>query len=130
MKKIYSSALIILLLVSVFTQESVVRGQIFEDAQPRVEQKYVPGEFLVKFKPNVSEQTIDALNSTHGVSTIYTSPFAGFRKLRIENGKKVAEMVEIYQANVNVEYAEANFIAYALKAAALTPNQPGIFPPA
>jgi len=116
MKKIYSSALVMLLLVSVFIQESVARGQIFEDDQPRVGQKYVPGEFLVKFKPNVSEQTIDALNSTHGVSTIYTSPFAGFRKLRIENGKKVAEMVEIYQANANVEYAEANYIAYALKA--------------
>jgi serine protease len=117
MKKIYSNALIMLLLVSVLTQERVVRGQIFEEVPSRVGQMYyVQGEFLVKFKPNVSEQSIDTLNSTLGVSTIYTSPFAGFRKLRIENGKTVIEMVEIYQANANVEYAEANYIAYALNA--------------
>ncbi len=74
MKKIYSSVLVMLLLVSVFTQEKVVKGQIFEEGLPRIGQMYVPGELLVKFKPNVSEQTIDALNSTHGVSTLYTSP--------------------------------------------------------
>jgi serine protease len=112
----YSSALIMLLLVSVFTQESVAKGQIFEDDQPRVGQKFVPGEFLVKFKPNVSEKTIDTINSTHGVSTIYTSPYAGFRRLSTPEGEAVADMVEIYQANSNVEYAEANYIAYALNA--------------
>ena len=117
MKKKYSSALVMLLLVSVYTQERVVVGQIFEEVLPRAGQMYyVQGEFLVKFKPNVSEQTIDTLNSTQGVYTIYTSPFAGFRKLKIANGKTVAEMVEIYQANAKVEYAEANYIAYALKA--------------
>jgi serine protease len=117
MKKIYSKALIILLFVSVFTQEGVVRSQIFEEALPRAGQMYyVQGEFLVKFKPNVSEQTIDILNSTHGVSTIYTSPYAGFRRMRIPLGATVADIVEIYQANSNVEYAEANYIAYALKA--------------
>jgi len=116
MKKMYSSALVMLLLVSVFTQERVARGQIFEPDQPRVGQMFVPGEFLVKFKPNVSEQTIDALNSTHGVTTIYTSTYAGFRRLGTPSGETVADMVEIYQANSNVEYAEANYIAYALKA--------------
>ena len=117
MKKIYSSALIMLFLVSVFTQESDVGGQIFEEALPLTGQMhYVQGEFLVKFKPNVSEQTIEALNSSHGVSTIYTSPYAGFRRLSTPEGEAVADMVEIYQANANVEYAEANYIAYALNA--------------
>ena len=116
MKKLYSSAIALLLLGSIFTQERVAGDQIFEKVLPRVGQKYVPGEFIAKFKANVTEQTIAALNSTHGVSTIYTSPSAGFRRLRIPNGKTVAEMVEIYQANNNVEYAEANYIAYALKA--------------
>ncbi|MHC4103560.1 MAG: S8 family serine peptidase, partial [Planctomycetota bacterium] len=114
MKKIYLSSLIVLLLISVFTQDWNARGQIFKEALPRVGQKYVPGEFLVKFKPNISEQTIDALHSTHGVSTIYTSPYAGFRRLNTPSANTVADMVEIYQANSNVEYAEANYIAYAL----------------
>jgi len=117
MKKIYSSTLIMLLLVSVFTHDGVVRGQIFEEVLPRVGQMYyVQGEFLVKFKPNTSEQTIDTLNSTHGVSTIYTNPHAGFRRMKVPYGETVADMLEIYQANASVEYAEANYIAYALKA--------------
>ena len=116
MKKLYSCAIVLLLLGSVFTQDNVAGNQIFEKGLPRVGQKYVPGEFIVKFKPNVTQQTISALNSTHGVSTIYTSPSAGLRRLRIPSGKTVAEMVEIYQANGNVEYAEANYIAHVLKA--------------
>jgi serine protease len=130
MKKIYSSTLIALLLVSAFTQENIVRGQIFEEALPRVGQMYyVQGEFLVKFKPDVSEQTIDILNLIQGVSTIDTSPQTGFRRLKIENGKTVAEMIEIYQANDNVEYAEANYIVYALKAPndELYPHQWNLF---
>jgi len=116
MKKKYPSVLVILLLVSIFTQESIVRGQIFEDGQPRVGQKFLPGEFIVKFKPSVSEQTIETLNSEHGVTTIYVSPYAGFRRLSTPEGTTVADMIDIYQANSNVEYAEANYIAYAMKA--------------
>ncbi len=116
MKKIYSSVLITLLLVSVFAQERIVRGQIFEEVLPDANQIYfVQGEFLVKFKPNVSEQTINALNSSHVVSTIYTSPYAGFRRLTVPNGETVASMIKMYQENADVEYAEANYIAYALK---------------
>ncbi len=116
MKKLYSSALIFFVLGSVLIQGSISGNQIFEEGLPRVGQKYVAGEFLVKFKPNVSEQTINALNSTHGVSAIYTSPYTGFRRLRTPDGETVTDMVDIYQANANVEYAEANYIAYAMKA--------------
>jgi PKD repeat protein len=76
---------------------------------------YVPGEFLVKFKPDISEQFIDAFNSIHGVTTIYSSPYAGFRRMMVPAGETVAHMIEIYRANEDVEYAEANYIAYALK---------------
>ena len=116
MKKLYSGALVFFVLGSVLIQGSVSGNQIFEQGLPRVGQMYVPGEFLVKFKSNVSEQTINTLNSIHGVSTIYTSPYTGFRRLRAPSGKTVADMVEIYQVDANVEYAEANYIAYALKA--------------
>ena len=117
MNKIYKSVLIILLLILVFNLDEISKAQIFEDALPRVGQMYyTPGEFLVKFKPHVSEQTIEILNLVHGVSTIHTSPKAGFTRLKIENGKSAAEMIDIYQANEIVEYAEANYIAYALKA--------------
>ena len=116
MKKLYTGALFFFVLGSVLIQGSISGNQIFEQGLPRVGQIYVPGEFLVKFKPNVSEQTISTLNSSHGVSTIYTSPYIGFRRLRTPGGKTVADMVEIYQSNGNVEYAEANYMAYAMKA--------------
>ena len=114
MKKLCSSALVFLLLVSVFTQDNASGSQIFEKSLPRLGQDYVPGEIIVKFKPNVTEEAIAALNAVQGTSTIYTSSLAGFRRLSIPSNSTVAEMVDIYQANSNVEYAEANYIAYAL----------------
>ena len=116
MKKLYSGAVLFFILGSVLIQGSISGNQIFEEGLSRVGQKYVAGEFLVKFKPNVSEQTINALNSSHGVSEIYVSPYTGARRLRTSDGTTVADMVDIYQANSNVEYAEANYIAYAMKA--------------
>jgi serine protease len=114
MKKLCSSALVLFLLVSVFNQNSVSGNQIFEEGLPRVGQKYVPGEIIVKFKPNVSEQEIAALNAVQGAYTAYTSSTAGFKILRIPNGSTVDEMVDIYQANASVEYAEANYVASAM----------------
>ena len=116
MRKLYLSALIISSLVLVFTEEKLATAQIFEESLPRVGQLYVPGEFIVKFKPSASEQTINSLNSSHGVSVIYTSSYTGFRLLSTPEGKTAEEMVEIYQENGNVEYAEANYLAYAMKA--------------
>ncbi len=116
MKRLRTSISIFVLLLFglTFAQNGLVEAQIFEKQLPQVGQKYVPGEIIVKFKPNVTEYDIAALNSTQGVSTIYTSPTAGFKRLRIPSGKTVAEMVEIYQADANVDYAEANYIAYAM----------------
>ena len=116
MKKLYSGAVLFFILGSVLIQGSISGNQIFEEGLPRVGQKYVAGEFLAKFKPNVSEQTINALNSSHGVSEIYASPYTGFRRLRTPDGSTIADIVDVYQANTNVDYAEANYIAYALKA--------------
>jgi len=116
MKRLHSSVSIFILLLFglTFAQNGIVEAQIFEKQLPQVGQKYVPGEFIVKFKPNVTEYDIRAFNLSHGVSTIYTSPSAGFKILRIPSGKTVTKMVEIYQADAKVEYAEANYIAYAM----------------
>ena len=118
MKKLYLSVLILFVFGSIFTKNSVADSQLFESALSKVGRLYVPGEFIAKFKPNTSQSAIYTLNSTHDVSIIYTSSIAGFTRLKIPVGKTVEEMVEIYQADKNVEYAEANYIAYAL----MTPN--------
>jgi len=84
------------------------------------DQKYVPGEILVKFNPGVSEEKIKSINAGHGTQVTYTSPYAKFKILKIPTTKTVEEMVEIYSKNPNVEYAVPNAIAYAFMA----PNDP------
>lgn len=113
MKKICLIAGIALLFTLVFSQKGLADDQILEKGPTLSGQKYVPGEIIVKFKPGVSDKVIANINSRHGASVISTSRFAGFKRLRIPRGKEVAEMVEIYKRNPNVEYAEPNYIAHA-----------------
>jgi serine protease len=84
------------------------------------DQKYVPGEILVKFKPGVSEEKIKNINEKNGTLVTYTSPYEGFKILKIPKTKTVEEMVEIYSKNPNVEYAVPNAILNAFT----VPNDP------
>ncbi|WP_440945645.1 S8 family serine peptidase [Methanosarcina sp. T3] len=77
------------------------------------DQKYVPGEILVKFDPGASEEKIKSINAGHGTQVTYTSPYAGFKILKIPTTKTVEEMVEIFSKNPNVGYAVPNAIIYA-----------------
>jgi serine protease len=77
------------------------------------DQKYMPGEILVKFSPGVSEEKIKNINAVHGTQVTYTSPYAGFKILKIPTTKTVEEMVEIYSKNPNVQYAVPNAITNA-----------------
>ncbi len=81
--------------------------------QPRPEGEFVPGEIIVKFKSGVGQNLIDSLNIGLGVQHLYTSPYAGFKRFKISEGRTVVQMVEIYKQNPLVEYAEPNFLAYA-----------------
>ena len=51
MKKIYSSALVMLLLVSVFTRGRIAKGQIFEKDQPSLGQSSFRVNFLSNSDP-------------------------------------------------------------------------------
>lgn len=84
------------------------------------DQKYVPGEILVKFNPGVSEEKVKNINAGHGTQVTYTSPYAGFKILKIPKTKTVEEMAEIYSKNPNVEYAVPN----AIMCAFMVPNDP------
>ena len=45
---------------------------------------------------------------------MYTSPFAGFKRIKLPAGKTVKQAVELYNREPDVEYAELNYYAYAL----------------
>lgn len=83
-------------------------------------EKYVPGEILVKFKPGLSDKEIGNINAKHGTSVLYTSPYAGFKTLKVPKTKTVEEMAEIYSKNPNVKYAVPNYLMYAT----MVPNDP------
>ena len=108
--------------VSVLAQQNSLDNNIFEHKGPDLPDgvEYVPGELIVEFKPGVSNEKIASINSRHGTSVKYTSPYAGFKILHIPKGKTVPEMVEKYNRNPNVEYAVVNSIAHAF----MTPNDP------
>jgi len=74
---------------------------------------FVPDEIIVKFKTGASESSIKGLEQAQGAAETYISPFAGFRVLKIPQGRSVLNMVEIFQNNPLVEFAEPNYYAYA-----------------
>ena len=111
--------------VSVLAQQNSLENQIFEYKGPDIPDgvEYAPRELIVKFNPGVSNKEIGNINSKHGTSVKYTSPYAGFKILHVPKGKNVSEMVEIYSKNPNVEYTEPNYIARAM----MLPNDPGYY---
>ena len=99
---------------------SAARPPIFEREEFNRAGEYVPDEILVKFTPGTSDDVISEINSRHGTFEKYTSPYGKFKVIGIPAGRTVSEMVEIYNENPHVEYAEPNYIAYAL----MMPNDP------
>ena len=102
-------------------QSEIIVGKPFYHA-PTAE--YVPGEFIVQFKPGVREDAINMINSKYGVSVKSTLPSGirpiGPKVLNVPADKTVEEMVEIYSNLSEVEYAEPNSIGQLF----MVPNDP------
>ena len=90
------------------------------DMVPYGQGEAVAGEIIVKFKPGVSAVAADAINRAHSASAVYRSPYAGFMRLRLAQGRGIGQMVAAYRGNRDVEYAEPNFVRRAL----MLPNDP------
>jgi serine protease len=95
--------------------------QIFEkELNVPCEEEFVADEILVRFKPGVGKDKIGKINSKHGSFVRHTSPYTGTRRIAIPEGKTVAEMVKLYQAEDVVEYTKPNYICRASS----EPNDP------
>lgn len=115
------SILMLIVPISATPQEGANSGDVLEkNAGIQKNDKYVPNEILVKFKPGLSDKELDNINSKCEASVLYTSPYAGFKTLKVPKSKTVEEMVEIYSKNPNVEYAVPNYVMYAT----MLPNDP------
>jgi serine protease len=124
MKKTIGIVMVLLMLMSVTgaladvnkdaqPDKTYDRLQIFEkELSTTAGDECVPGEFIVKFKPEVGKKKIDEINLGHGTSIKRAG--SHFMRLNVPEGKTVAQMVERYSRNPNVAYAEPNRIAHVL----------------
>ena len=86
--------------VSNMAEESTVSGM----AQP-----FGPGEVLVKFKPSVSKERIDAILKESGTERITEIKGIGVHHVRIVGKESVESVVRKLSALQEVAYAEPNF---------------------
>lgn len=82
--------------------------------------RYAPGQVLVKFKPTLREQLIEATMAAYTTKKIRRIPRIDVYQLQIPKYFTVEEMVYALNQNPDVEYAEPNFTVRI----ATNPNDP------
>jgi len=114
-------SLVILLAVAVVPLGGAKNSPVQADDFLRVrgtaigpEEEYVPDQLIVKFKDRAASAAEDEFNESLGTRVIYSSRYAGFKVLKIPEGKTVTEMVRLCSKQSIVEYAEPNYIRRAL----------------
>jgi hypothetical protein len=74
-----------------------------------IAQPFVPGEVLVKFKPSVSQERIDAILKESGTELIAEIKGSGVHHVRIVSKESVESVVKKFSTFQEVEFAEPNF---------------------
>jgi predicted Fe-Mo cluster-binding NifX family protein len=77
----------------------------------KMKREFVSGEVLVKFKPSVSQERIDAILKECGTERIAVIKDMGIHHLRIVNKETVERVVTRLSAFQEVEYAEPNLLS-------------------
>ncbi len=80
--------------------------------------KYAPDQILVKFKPSLTEQMIEAEIAAYQTKKIRLIPRIHVYQLQIPENLTVEEMLSLIRQNPDVDYAEPNYRAYI----AVTPD--------
>ena len=116
----FVAVLFVLSFLVVFNGSTAAAGSESDHGNPQFNEEYiVQGEIILKFKSNVPQSVIDKLNDKHGITKLQTNS-RGVIKAKVPKGKSVEEMVTILSENPNVEYAQPNYICYAV----YDPNDP------
>lgn len=112
-----------MVVVRAVNQESGQDEETGERAQPfyRITSvDTIPGEILVKFKPARSQEQIQEAIRETGARIVETIPQLGIRRCEIVAEKTMQEILTDFRADPNVEYAEPNYVVWALE----IPNDP------
>jgi predicted Fe-Mo cluster-binding NifX family protein len=78
----------------------------------KMKRGFVSGEVLVKFKPSVSQERIDAILKECGTERIAVLKDLGVQHVRIVNKEAVERVVMRLSAFQEVEYAEPNLLSH------------------
>lgn len=86
---------------------------------------FISGEILVKFKQGVPEENKARMYREYGSSLIGSFPALGIYHLRLALSVPMAEALQLYRLNPDVEYAEPNYIVYTCQ---VFPDDPAFDP--
>ena len=78
----------------------------------KMKREFVLGEALVKFKPSVSQERIDAILKECGTERIAMIKGLGVHHIRIVSKETVERVVTRLSAFQEVEYAEPNLLSH------------------
>jgi len=81
------------------------------------------GQVLVKFRPNASQQAIDALNASMATRQVDAIAAIGVKVLQLPAGQSSQAAASVYARNPLVQFAEPNTVKMALDT---VPNDPQI----
>ena len=74
---------------------------------------FVPGELLVKFRPEVQQEAAAAYQYWFDISTRRTFFINGYQQVQLPEGTNIEEALELYLEDPDVEHAEPNYMVSA-----------------
>jgi hypothetical protein len=80
-------------------------------AVTKMTRSFVPGEALVKFKPSLSQERMDAILKESGTELITVIQGIGVQHVRIVGKESVESVVKKLSTFQEVEYAEPNVLS-------------------
>lgn len=93
------------------TKDPQPTGRTESPTVTKMKREFVSGEALVKFKPSVSQERMDAILKECGTERIAMIKGMGVHHIRIVNKETVERVVTRLSAFQEVEYAEPNLLS-------------------
>ena len=117
----FAGALIILIIFSpiIYSDEIKIKVKEIVDKE-RMEPEYVSDEILVKFKTSVLPAKVEEIFNELNVTKISEIEKLKVHRLNIPEGISVLEIINRFEKNPFVEFAEPNYYVYA----SFVPNDP------
>ncbi len=94
------------------TNDPQISGKTDRPTGTKMKRGFVSGEVLVKFKPSVSQERIDAILKESGAEPMKMIQGIGVHHVRIVGKESVETVVKRLSAFQEVEYAEPNLLSH------------------